>query len=307
MHIVRYLPSNPSLGPKVGVLQKNETLERLPLQRIAELLAMSRDEIRVAIGRARPEPSGFALLPPVDGLTEVWAAGVTYRMSREARVEESAIGDVYHRVYDADRPEIFFKSVAWRVVGDGEPIGIRADSELNVPEPELGLILNRYGDVVGYTVGNDMSSRSIEGLNPLYLPQAKIYAGACGLGPGIRPVWEVDDPTDLGISVEVLRDDSRAWAGNTRTSLMHRTFSELVDYLFRANTFPEGVVLLTGTGVVPDLEFGLMAGDTVRVSIDGVGVLTNTVTVGAEPFDWLDESAKAPIAGASRPRVQRRS
>jgi 2-dehydro-3-deoxy-D-arabinonate dehydratase len=305
VHIVRYLPSGPSLDPRVGVLQEDGALGRLSVRSISELLGWSRDDIRAATAETYPEPPGFLLLPPVDGRTEVWAAGVTYRLSREARVEESAIGDVYDRVYNADRPEVFFKSVAWRVVGDDEPIGIRADSELNVPEPELGLVLNKGGEVVGYTVGNDVSSRSIEGLNPLYLAQAKIYAGACALGPGIRPEWEVDDATDLGISVEVIRDDSRAWAGNTRTSLMHRSFSELVDYLFRASTFPEGAVLLTGTGLVPDMRFSLSAGDAVRVSIEGVGVLTNTVAVGAAPFGWLDESVKDPSARASRHRVKR--
>jgi 2-dehydro-3-deoxy-D-arabinonate dehydratase len=299
VHIVRYLPANPSLGPRVGVLQADGTLERLRVRSIAELLGNSRDDIRAATAEVRPESPGFALLPPIDGRTEVWAAGVTYRISREARVEESTIGNVYDRVYDADRPEIFLKSVAWRVVGDAEPIGIRADSELNVPEPELGLVLNRNGEIVGFTVGNDMSSRSLEGLNPLYLAQAKIYAGACALGPGIRPEWEVDDATDLGISVEVLRAGRRSWSATTRTSLMHRTFPDLVDHLFRASTFPEGAVLLTGTGVVPNMSFTLSTGDAVRVSIEEVGVLTNTVAVGAKSFGWLDESVKDSNARVS--------
>lgn len=307
MHIVRYLPSNPSLGPRVGVLDADGALGRLSVRSIADLLGNPLDDIRAATVEARPETSGFVLLPPVDGLTEVWAAGVTYRISREARIEESAIGDVYERVYDAGRPEIFFKSVAWRVVGDGEPIGIRADSELNVPEPELGLVVNKDGDVVGYTVGNDASSRSIEGLNPLYLAQAKIYAGACALGPGIRPIWEVEDATDLGISIEVLREGIPAWAGTTRTSLMHRRFPELVDYLFRASSFPEGAVLLTGTGLVPGMEFSLSKGDTVRVSIDEVGVLTNTVASGTKSFDWLDDAVKDPRARPlAAPRVRPR-
>ncbi|HYJ67895.1 MAG TPA: fumarylacetoacetate hydrolase family protein [Nocardioidaceae bacterium] len=304
MHIVRYLPSDPSLGPKVGVLRENGSLRRLRARSIAELLTTSRGDIRAATAHTRPEPPGFVLLPPVDGLTEVWAAGVTYHISREARVEESAIGDVYDRVYEADRPEIFFKSVAWRVVGDDEPIGIRSDSELNVPEPELGLVLNKGGEVVGYTVANDVSSRSIEGFNPLYLAQAKIYAGACALGPGIRPEWEVEDATDLGISVEVVREGTRSWSGMTRTSLMHRTFSELVDHLFRATTFPEGAVLLTGTGLVPDMTFSLSAGDAVRVSIEEVGVLANTVAVGAKSFGWLDESANDPSARVSHLRAK---
>jgi 2-dehydro-3-deoxy-D-arabinonate dehydratase len=304
VHIVRYLPANPSLGPRVGVLQADGTLERLRVRSIAELLGNSRDDIRAATAEARPESPGCVLLPPIDGRTEVWAAGVTYRISREARVEESTIGNVYDRVYEADRPEIFFKSVAWRVVGDAEPIGIRADSELNVPEPELGLVLNKDGEIVGYTVGNDISSRSLEGLNPLYLAQAKIYAGACALGPGIRPEWEVEDATDLGISVEVLRADTRSWSGTTRTSLMHRTFADLVDHLFRASTFPEGAVLLTGTGIVPDMSFTLSAGDTVRVSIEEVGALTNTVAVGAKSFGWLDESVTDPSARVSHLRAK---
>src|SRR5262249_17628978 len=146
-------------------------------------------------------------LPPVDGLTEVWASGVTYHRSREARIEESGDGDVYARVYDAVRPELFFKAVAWRAGGGGDPVGGGAGSPSNTPEPELALVLNAAAELVGLTVCNDVSSRSIEGDNPLYLPQAKVYTGSCALGPGIRPAWEVDDPNALSISCTISRDD----------------------------------------------------------------------------------------------------
>ena len=150
------------------------------------------------------------LLAPVDGRTEVWACGVTYEISREARIEESEqAADVYELVYDAERPELFFKSVAWRVSGPGRPIGVREDSTLDVPEPELALVVNRLGEIVGYTICNDVSSRSIEGENPLYLPQAKVYSGACGLGPWITPVWEVPDPYQLGIRLTIDRDGAQ--------------------------------------------------------------------------------------------------
>jgi len=194
-------------------------------------------------------------------------------------MEESEAKDVYSLVYDAERPELFFKSVAWKVVGDGDPIGIRADSELNVPEPELALVLNSGGELVGLTVCNDVSSRSIEGENPLYLPQAKVYTDSCALGPGIRPVWEVDDAGDLGIACVITRDGAPAWSAQTRTSQLHRSFGVLVEHLFRASVFPQGAVLSTGTGIVPELDFTLSPGDRVTIEIEHVGTLTNTVTV----------------------------
>jgi 2-dehydro-3-deoxy-D-arabinonate dehydratase len=190
----------------------------LPLRSLGELLSLPLHEIRELVAAAERAPSvdaaGLHRLPPVDGQTEVWASGVTYRRSMQARMEESDVKDVYSRVYDAERPELFFKSVAWKVVGDGDRIGIRADSELNVPEPELALVLNRAGELVGLAVCNDVSSRSIEGENPLYLPQAKVYTDACALGPGIRPVWEVGDPGDLGIECTITRGDAIVWSAN---------------------------------------------------------------------------------------------
>lgn len=294
MLIVRYLQDLVS-QPQLGGLHADGTLTSLEVGRIGDLLAMPLDEARAVVERPGDTVSGpVRLLPPVDGLTEVWASGVTYRRSREARVEESSVKDVYTLVYDADRPELFFKSVAWRVVGGGEPIGIRADSALNVPEPELALVANSRGELLGLTVCNDVSSRSIEGENPLYLPQAKIYAGACALGPGIRPIWEVPDPGHLGITVLVERHGTEAWSEATSTALMHRPFSELLEFLFRADTYPEGAVLSTGTGLVPGMDFTLEAGDVVSITIDDVGTLTNRVAIGPDPFAVLVSSLTIP-------------
>jgi 2-dehydro-3-deoxy-D-arabinonate dehydratase len=217
------------------------------------------------------------LLAPVDGLTEVWASGVTYERSMDARVEESRTQDVYSRVYAAERPELFFKSVAWRVVTDGEPIAVRPDSAVTVPEPELAAVVTSTGEVLGWTVCDDVSSRDIEGENPLYLPQAKVYAGSCALAPGIRPAWEVADPAALGISVRVTRAGVPVFADTTSTARMRRSVPELVTHLMRAQDFPAGAVLSTGTGIVPDLDFTLLAGDLVDVTVEEVGTLSNPV------------------------------
>ncbi len=197
MYIVRFAQSD-SAGPRVGVTEGElgSPVHAIDAGSLAELLARSVAEIRSAVEQAlaaAPVEGETRLLPPVDGRTEVWASGVTYERSRDARVEESTEKSVYEKVYEADRPELFFKSVAWRVVTDGEPIGIRADSDLNVPEPEVAIVLTSGGEIAGYLVCDDVSSRVIEGENPLYLPQAKVYAGACALSAGIRPAWEVDD------------------------------------------------------------------------------------------------------------------
>ena len=200
-------------------------------------------------------------------------------------MEESSEADIYGRVYDAARPELFFKSAAWRVVVDGEPVAIRADSGLDVPEPELALVINRFGEIAGYLVCNDMSSRAIEGENPLYLPQAKVYAGACALSAGIRPAWEVDG-ADLAVAVRVTREGVSVWSGATSTARLKRPYAELVDYLFRADNFPDGAVLSTGTGLAPAMDFTLRPDDVVTITIDGVGELTNPVVVGREHFDF---------------------
>ena len=178
------------------------------------------------------------LLAPLDGRGEVWCAGVTYERSRGARMEESAEQSVYDKVYVADRPELFGKSPAWRVVTDGEPIGIRADSGHDVPEPELAVVVNAHGETVGYTVCNDVSSRSIEGENPLYIPQAKVFAGGCALAPGIRPAWEVPDPTDLAITLSVRRDGAEVFEGATSTAQLARPLDDLVDALCVGQRLP---------------------------------------------------------------------
>jgi 2-dehydro-3-deoxy-D-arabinonate dehydratase len=223
--------------------------------------------------------SDVKLLAPVER-QEVWAAGVTYLRSKKARMEESDFSaTAYDRVYDAPRPEIFFKSTAEKVVGPGDDVGIRADATWNVPEPELALVLNSRGGIVGYTIGNDMSSRDIEGENLLYLPQAKVYSRACALGP-----WIVLGATEAGarewsIGVRIGRGGREVFAGETKVSQIKRGFAELAGWLCRSQEFPHGAVLLTGTGVVPDDGFTLQAGDEVKIVVTGIGQITNPVRV----------------------------
>ncbi|GAA1987321.1 fumarylacetoacetate hydrolase family protein [Isoptericola halotolerans] len=248
---------------------------------LGALLALPLDAARRAVDTARAEGSvidpGAGLLPPVDE-QEVWAAGVTYRRSRDGRTEESTEPSIYDRVYTAERPELFFKSTAARVVTDGEDVGIRADSGWDVPEPELGLVVNRAGAVFGYVVGNDMSSRSIEGDNPLYLPQAKVYTRSCALGTQIVPVWAAPEgPWAVRLTVE--RDDEEVFTGSTTTAELARDLDALAGWLVLALDLPAGAVLLTGTGIVPGADFTLAAGDVVRIEVDGIGSLTNRVVV----------------------------
>ncbi|WP_437733217.1 fumarylacetoacetate hydrolase family protein [Sorangium sp. So ce1335] len=230
---------------------------------------------------AHPLPPDVPLLAPLDG-QEVWAAGVTYDRSRSARKEESAGGgDFYDRVYDAERPELFFKALPRLVAGPGAPVRIRRDSSWNVPEPELALVVSAAGRIVGYTAGNDVSSRSIEGDNPLYLPQAKIYDGCCALGPAIALADEPGlDLRALSIQLAIQRGGEAVFAGETSTARMRRTPDELVAYLTRELSFPAGVVLLTGTGIVPPDSFTLEPGDVVEITIRGVGTLANPVSQG---------------------------
>jgi 2-dehydro-3-deoxy-D-arabinonate dehydratase len=225
-----------------------------------------------------PLPAGSTVLAPVQG-QEVWAAGVTYATSRTARNEESGGHDFYNRVYDAERPEVFFKSSPGRVRGPGGQIGVRADSGWDVPEPELALVIGANAEILGYTIGNDVSSRSIEGENPLYLPQAKTYTGSCALGPAIVPVGEAPDAGEMEIRLTISRDGDTVFEGDTQTSLLKRKPPELVRWLYKAYDFPVGAVLLTGTSVVPAKEFTLLAGDEVRIAITGLGELVNTVEV----------------------------
>lgn len=217
-------------------------------------------------------------LAPI-GHQEVWAAGVTYYRSRTARIEESKTGggsDFYDRVYSAVRPELFFKATPSRVAGPAQEVRIRRDSNWNVPEPELALAVNSRGKIIGYTIGNDMSSRDIEGENPLYLPQAKVYAQSCALGPAI---FASSKPLDGGteIHLDIFRDGRPAFQGRTDLNNMKRSPTELVEYLFRDNVFPCGCFLLTGTGIVPPEDFTLHVGDEIRITIEPIGTLINKV------------------------------
>ncbi len=218
-------------------------------------------------------------LAPI-GRQEVWAAGVTYYRSRTARMEESKDaggGSFYDRVYEAPRPELFFKATPNRVAGTGKQVRIRRDSKWNVPEPELALAVNSLGQIIGYTIGNDMSSRDIEGENPLYLPQAKVYSQSCGLGPSILISQEPLDASVM-IELEIRRGGKTAFHGSTDLSQLKRKPQELVEYLFRDNEFPYGCFLLTGTGIVPPDEFTLQTDDEIRITIEPIGTLINFVS-----------------------------
>ena len=223
-------------------------------------------------------PDLTRLRPPI-GTQEVWAAGVTYFRSRTARMEEAKSaggGDFYDRVYEAERPELFFKATPHRVRGHGDTVRIRADARWNVPEPELALVVTSNATIVGYTIGNDMSSRDIEGENPLYLPQAKVYDGSCALGPAVLVTSEGLPPT-TAIRLAIRRDGQEVFAGETTLASMKRTPQELVGFLFRDNSFPTGCLLLTGTGVVPPDAFTLQARDEIAIEIGSIGTLVNHV------------------------------
>lgn len=218
-----------------------------------------------------------SILPPV-GSQEVWAAGVSYQRSRRARMQESKDaggGDFYDRVYEAERPELFFKSQGWRVVGPRNAVRIRSDAKWSVPEPELTLVINPAGTIIGYTIGNDMSSRDIEGENPLYLPQAKVYDGSCALGPCI--LLSLHPPAESTIHLQIIRQNKNVCSGRTSITELKRNLQHLVEFLFRDQSFPQGVVLMTGTGIIPDDEFTLQRGDVIRIEIDGIGLLENYV------------------------------
>ncbi len=232
------------------------------------------------VARVKPSPvfHDAEFLAPISQ-QEVWAAGVTYYRSRGARMEESKDaggGNFYDRVYSAERPELFFKSTASRTVGTGGKVKIRADAHWSVPEPELTLVVSPAGRIVGYTIGNDMSSRDIEGENPLYLPQAKVYSGSCALGPGILVT-----PSPLAhsteIAIEILRHDRVEFAGSVELTELKRDPKTLVEYLLRDNSFPFGVFLMTGTGIVPPSTFTLASGDRIRITIEPIGTLENEV------------------------------
>lgn len=249
---------------------------------LAGALSMTVAELRAACDAAAGGDDvaldSVQLAAPVD-YQEVWAAGVTYLRSRDARMEESTQQDVYSLVYDAERPEVFLKATADRVSSPGEAVAIRGDSTWDVPEPEVALLINAHGEIAGYTAGNDVSSRSIEGENPIYLPQAKIYRACAALGPVVALPWEVEDPRALGIRLEIHRDGALFFSGESSTGQMRRQFDELVTWLRRcqAELWGYGVILMTGTGIIPPSEFTLQEGDEVRITVDGIGTLANPV------------------------------
>jgi 2-dehydro-3-deoxy-D-arabinonate dehydratase len=227
------------------------------------------------------ELDAFALAIPVEP-PEVWGAGVTYERSLDARVEESSVKELYTHVYDADRPELFLKDAGCRrTVGPGEPIGVRVDSSWDVPEPEIAVVLGEAGALAGLTIGNDVSSREIEGTNPLYLPQAKIFAGACALGPAVLVPDDWEAPLEIRMRI-VDASGRELFAGETSTARMRRSFPELIEWLLRDNPVPPGSVLLTGTGLVPTDDFTLRPGHVVEIHVPGIGTLTNPVAAAAD-------------------------
>jgi 2-dehydro-3-deoxy-D-arabinonate dehydratase len=282
MKLCRYL--NPTRQVRIGLIEGQHLVKDLSASGVesismlleSETMTRTLDELAAA-DLPQVALADVRLLAPVEH-QEVWAAGVTYMRSKKARMEESDFSaTAYDRVYEAARPELFFKSLAHKVVAPGEAVGIRRDARWSVPEPELALVLNARGQVVGCTIGNDMSSRDIEGENLLYLPQAKIYDRSCALGPCIRVGAGEAEARAWSVRLQIERGDNAVFAGETSVGQMKRTFDELAAWLCRSQKFPHGAVLLTGTGVVPPDHFTLQAGDRLTISISGIGALVNTV------------------------------
>src|SRR5438309_9441749 len=273
-----------SKQPHVGLLVNETTLLDLAATRTKNLSELFEDaDLPARLDKLAEEPSPrldrskVEFLAPIER-EEVCAAGVTYLRSKKARMKESDFsGTAYDRVYDAERPELFFKSLPEKVVGPGEPVGIRKDARWNVPEPELALVINSRGKIVGYTIGNDMSSRDIEGENLLYLPQAKVYHRSCALGPWIVVGAGESEARDWKIQLQIRRAGQAVFDGETSVGQIKRSFDELVAFLFRSQRFRHGGLLLTGTGIVPPDHFTLRPEDTVRISISGIGILENPV------------------------------
>ncbi len=290
---VRLAAGTPTEGPR-RLLPRETSLD--------DLLASGAD-LAAVLQRAgdEPAPDGARVLCPLEG-QEVWASGVTFERSRVARNEEAGAVDFYDRVYAAERPELFGKAAPGRSRGPEEPVIIRSDSGWDVPEPELAVVADAAGRIVAYTVGNDMSSRSIEAENPLYLPQAKVYTGSCSVGPCLLPVADAPPVAELEIRLLIEREGAEFYADQVSVSTMHRELDELVDWLFRGQDFPVGVVLLTGTSIVPPLEFTLQEGDVVTVQIPGIGRLRNHVQVRDTGSRRRPPAGDGPLPTARRPR-----
>ena len=255
---------------------KHSAVENIPT--LTQAMHLTLDELKNAVTKTSGTIAGN-VIAPISPEIELWGAGVTYLRSRDARKEESGVPDVYQKVYEADRPELFFKSNAVRARGTGAPVGIRYDSDASVPEPEVAIYINRYREIIGYAICNDMTARTIEGENPLYLSQAKIYIGSTSIGPYITPAWLAPTPAEMKIKARILRGTTIAWEAETSLAALNRTLEDLITYLFRCQDFPHGVILSTGTGIVPPLDISLAAGDVVEIDVAGIGKLTNPVEV----------------------------
>lgn len=293
MRIIRF--AGESSQATLAAVTDEGAVYALPQQHFMELVTLADEQgteplalVRQTIEQSSPlaaKLEELELLVPIEA-PEVWAAGVTYERSREARNYEATGGKLdittfYDKVYDAERPEIFFKSTAARTVGPEQPVQLRSDSQWQIPEPELGLVLTRSGRIVGYTIGNDMSCRDIEGENPLYLPQAKMWRNSCAIGPAIRLAETVEDPYQFQLACRIFRGGTLAVEGTASTGQLKRRFDELVSFLSRDNVLFDGTVLLTGTCIVPPNEFTLADGDRIEISISDIGVLVNPVRGGA--------------------------
>ena len=278
--ICRYLTTDNQV--RIGLAKGGDALLDLSpagIESITALLESGDAAKRLAgLGELTEVPlADVTLLSPIE-VQEVWAAGVTYLRSKDARMEESDFSaTAYDRVYDAPRPELFFKSLPEKVVACGEPVGIRTDAQWSVPEPELVLMMNSHGDIAGYAVGNDMSSRDIEGENLLYLPQAKVYHRSCAVGPWVRVDATEAEAREWEIEIQIERGGETVFEGAVSVNQIKRGFGELRDFMFQSQVFPFGCALLTGTGIVPDDNFTLEEGDTVRIRISGIGCLNNPV------------------------------
>jgi 2-dehydro-3-deoxy-D-arabinonate dehydratase len=263
----------------VTVDGKHSAVANIPT--LTEAMHLTLEELKSAVSKTSGTTSGN-LVAPISPEIELWGAGVTYLRSRDARKEESGVPDVYQRVYEADRPELFFKSNAVRARGNSAPVGIRYDSDASVPEPEVAIYINRYREIIGYAICNDMTARTIEGENPLYLSQAKIYIGSTAIGPDITPAWLAPTAAEMKIKAQIIRGSEIAWQAETSLAALNRTLEDLITYLFRCQDFPHGVILSTGTGIVPPLDIALAAGDVVEIDVAGIGKLTNPVEVISE-------------------------
>jgi len=254
----------------------HHSVEGLPT--LTEAMHLTLAELKARTAQPGAQITG-ELTAPIASEIELWGAGVTYLRSRDARKEESGVPDVYQRVYEADRPELFFKSTAVRARGTHAPIGIRYDSDASVPEPEVAIYINKHREIIGYAICNDVTARSIEGENPLYLSQAKIYIGSTAIGPDITPAWLAPAANEMSIKAKILRGSALVWEAETSLGALNRTLEDLVNYVFRCQDFPHGLILSTGTGIVPPMNIALAAGDIVEINVAGVGTLSNTVEV----------------------------